>query len=50
MAVNQAKYKKANNKRENYVRVGLAVGFAVGGLVGSLKANNAESFQVTQII
>jgi hypothetical protein len=50
MVVNQAEYKKANNKRENNVRVGLAVGFAVGGLVGSLKANNAESFEVTQII
>ncbi len=49
MVVNQAQYKKANNKRENNVRVGLAVGFAVGGLVGSLKANNAESFQVTLI-
>ena len=48
--VNQAEYKKAKNKRENNVRVGLDVGFAVGGLVGSLKANNAESFQVTQII
>jgi hypothetical protein len=34
--VNQAEYKKAKNKRENNVRVGLAVGLAVGFAVGTV--------------
>ncbi len=45
MVVNQAEYKKANNKRENNVRVGLAVlavGFAVGSGLSARQTNDIK--------